>query len=135
MPASPLLRRLRLIVWGTALAGLGYLLWRYESVRLPLEGCSPLVEFEPGASLLLDKRPGVLHEEQIVLYRPPGGTLLLGRLGVLPSSAPQEYWSRIDEGEVWIESGLPTCPSLDSRVLGPIAREAIEGRVLLWWGP
>jgi len=135
MSATPLVRRLRLMVWGVAFAGMGYLLWRYESVRLPADGCSPLVELEPGASLLLDKSPGALHEDQIVLFRPPGEALLLGRVATLPASAPPEYWARLGAGEVWIESGLPGCPSPDSRVLGPISPEFIEGRVLLWWGP
>ena len=36
---------------------LGYGAWRYDVASLPSEGCSPLLLFEPGNSLVLDRRP------------------------------------------------------------------------------
>lgn len=126
MSKRMVLRRLRVVVYAIAAAAIAVLVLRYETLRLPERGCSPLQEFAPGTRLLLDRwrSPG---PGDAVLFR-ANDELLLGRLlpaPRLPAERPAG-WAPLDEDHVWIVADAPDCPAVDSRTLGPIATDAIE---------
>lgn len=109
--------------------GIAYLVWRFELVRLPRAGCSPLLRLAPGDLLVFDTRPPAYHTWDVVLFRGPRGELLLGELrpdtegrGAPPAAARAHVWIRTDRAE---------CPGTDSLQLGWIPREALVGRLLL----
>ncbi len=109
--------------------GLAYLVWRFELVRLPRAGCSPLLRLAPGDLLVFDTRARAYHTWDVVLFRGPRGELLLGELrpdsegiGAPPSPAGDHAWIRTDR---------PDCPGTDSLQLGWIPRDALAGRLLL----
>lgn len=124
------LHRLRLAIYAVLLAAIGYALWRFEVVTLPAEGCSPLVGFEPGDRLLVDRSGGV-GLGTAVLYEGPGGELLLGRVVQPPGSAPAAVWSAFEAGELWIVSERDDCPGRDSHLLGTQPRSAVRGTVVV----
>lgn len=124
-----LLRRVRLAVRVVLIGAVVFFVWRYDLVRLPAEGCSPLFAFAPGDRLVVDRHPGTPAREDAVLFRGPDGELLLGVVGAPPESAPEHVWRACAAGALWIVAEREGCPSPDSRRLGPIARERIEGRI------
>lgn len=128
----PRLRRLRLALWAAAAAGAAYLLWRFETLRLPEEGCSPVLAFAPGEPLLVDLHPSAVGPGDVVLFRhPEDGPLALGRISAPPPGTTPEAEEALAGGALWIAGDRPGCPSRDSRLLGPIPRAALRGRVLL----
>lgn len=129
-----LLRRARFTIYAVAAAALVYLVLRFDLTTLPQEGCSPLRSIEPGASLWVDLWPRDLVPGDQVVFRGPGGELLLGAVATVPASAPEEVWRAVEAGALWIEGNVADCPSRDSRILGPIEVEAVEGRILLSFG-
>jgi len=122
-------KRLRWIVWGVAAVLVGGLLLRYESLRLPSAGCSPLAAFDPGDRLLLDawRAPS---EGDAVLFRGPE-ELLLGRVLPFPEGLVKvpASWASFDDDHLWIVADGPDCPAADSRSLGPIARTDVRAVV------
>lgn len=118
------LRRAALIL---ALLGMGYLLLRYRIVSLPAQACSPLHAVPPGSRLLVDTRWPRLWPGDVVLYRArkEGSEKAALWLGRLRSLSPEGCW---------IETDRDSCPSPDSRSLGPLPERAIEARVLWAWG-
>ena len=108
---------------------LGYGAWRSDVASLPSEGCSPLLLFEPGNSLVLDRRPGEIAEGRAVLYRSPFGELLLGRIETPPPSVPAEVWDACEAGALWIVGDRAGCPGEDSRIFGPVQPDAVEAVV------
>lgn len=124
-----LLSRVRVAVYLVLVLLVAYGLWRYDTVRLPPEGCSPLFRFAPGDRLLVD-RLGAPTPGDAVLYREPGGTLLLGLVAEPPGSAPREVWDAYERGELWLEAERADCPTQDSRLLGTLPRDAVAGRVV-----
>jgi len=124
--SQAVLRWVRLAVTVAAvLAGL-YLWQRFDWVRLPETGCSPVFEVKPGAGLLVDKRPGELHVGDIVLYRGRDGTLLLGRLHEIRADA-------LGEVAFDVRGDREECPSPDSETLGALPRRALAARLLIAW--
>jgi len=128
--ANLVLGRVRLVVYGVLVLGVAYFLWRYDVGSLPAEGCSPLIDLQPGDRILIDRHPGVLNEGDAVLFRDPKGELYLGRAGTPPASAPEETWAACAAGALWIEKERRDCPGPDSVLLGPLAREQVVGRVV-----
>ena len=126
-----LFERLRLGVYGFLVLGVGYVLWRYDRIELPAEGCSPLSLFVPGDRLLIDLRPGQIEVGAAVLYRGRAGELLLGRVQEPPPTASAATWEAWDARRaLWIVGDRHDCPGPDSRSLGPIPAEGVEGRVV-----
>ena len=126
MKAARFLKRARIVVYVAALFGVLFLILRYETLRLPREGCSPLRDFVPGTRLLLD-RWRTPAEGDAVLFR-VDDELLLGRIEPFPQGLPDELpanWSPFDADHVWIVADDPNCPAVDSRSLGPVDREAL----------
>jgi hypothetical protein len=124
-----LLQRVRLTVRFVAIGVVVFFVWRYDLVRLPSEGCSPLVAYAPGDRLVVDRHPGAPGTADAVLFRGPEDELLLGLVTAPPESAPEDVWRACAAGALWIVAEREDCPSADSRRLGPIARERIEGRI------
>ena len=123
--------RLRIGLYAVLAVVVGVFVVRYDLVLLPAEGCSPLVGFEPGERLVVERRfLGQPDEGQVFLFR-DGDELLLGRVAAPPASAPEEVWKAVAEGSLWLVTERPECPGRDSRVLGPIPREAWWGRVTM----
>ena len=124
-----LLRRTRVAFYVVLLLGAGYLWWRFEMVPIPEDAYSPLVEFDPGARLVVDRCFDDLREGDIVLFEGEPGEILFGRIERPPPSASREIWEAWESGELWIVGDRPDVPVRDSRILGTIPRESVTGRV------
>ena len=125
------LARARIGVYALVAVAIVYFAWRYDTLKLPSEGCSPIRSIAPGARIFVDLHPGELHLGDRMIFRAADGELLLGVIAEPPASAPPEYLARVAAGELWIVADDPTCPARDSRALGPIPAERIAGRVFL----
>jgi hypothetical protein len=124
-----ILRRLRIVVYSVVALMAIYLVLRFDVVRLPSEGVSPLREFPPGARLLLDRYFTPLAVGDAVLFEGGPDELLLGRVAVPPPSAPEDYWQALAAGALWIRTDRLDIPVQDSLTLGPIEPERIRARV------
>ena len=124
---SAVLARARMALYVVLFGMVGWGVWRYDVIRLPEAGCSPLTDFQPGARLVIDQHPGDIAQGDAVLFENPAGELLLGRIGQPPPSAPQAYWDAVEDGALWIVGENPDCPQADSRRHGPLARERVRG--------
>lgn len=117
-------KRLKRILWrGTMLAslvGLVFLYWRYDTVRLPAAGCSPLLRFRAGSWLLVDRHPDDYRVGDAVFFERPDEVLLLVAIAELG-----------DSGLCYLATDDPECPGTDSRSLGWVALEHCVGRVIL----
>ena len=120
---------------GLALVGLLWLVWRFDLITLPGEARSPLVEVPPGAKLLVDRRPRPAEVGDVLFFRSADGALLLGRVVEPPPGLTAEAEAALAAGAWWIEGDAPGLPLVDSRLLGPIPAERIEGRMLLYLDP
>lgn len=105
-----------------AACGLLYLGWRFELQKLPGEGISPLLDYRPGALLLIDRRKLAAQAGEALLFRDESGRLLLCRLAQKP----------VDESRpgLWVLADDPLAQLPDSRSLGPIPAERVVGRVV-----
>lgn len=133
MSASPerWLARARRVLLLSATGLVLYGWTRFDLVVLPAGAVSPLFGIHAGDRLLVDRRPDPPGAGADVLYRAPDGRLLLGRTAELPVDAGPEARARVADGALWVlfdreVEGVP-----DSRSLGPIAPDALQGRVVL----
>ena len=138
MSASPRwsggLRRFRIALWLGAFAAAAYLLVRFETVTLPSEGCSPLLSISPGARLWIDVLPPETVLGDVVLCRESGSdNLLLGRIAEPPLELTGDAARALAGGALWIVGDHPSCPARDSRLLGPVERDAVAGRLVFVW--
>lgn len=78
-PPRRALARLQRAVWAASLVGLGYLVWRFESLRVP-EGVAPELGLEAGTLLVVDRRPTTLAEGDLVVLADSTGLRALARL-------------------------------------------------------
>ncbi len=106
--------------------GVLYLFWRFELIRLPRSGCSPLLRLSPGDLLLFDSKSPHYQVGDIVLFAGPGGSLHLGEIRRHEADAEPD-----DPDAVWVLTDRPDCPGLDSDDLGWIGREQLRGRMLI----
>lgn len=116
-------RNLRRGTYVAAALGLGYLGLRFEFHTLPAQGCSPLVRFGPGTSLLLDRRPPSYGVDDAFLFRAPDGLLYLARAErVRPADGA--IWALVDNSE---------CAGSGSERFGWILPEQCVARVMMPW--
>ena len=108
--ALPWLRRATLL----ALAlGIVHLVWRFEALRLPADGCSPLQRLSPGNLMLLDTRAATYGSGDVVLFaaadpsEPGSGVELHVAEVVRVDPTP-------DGPRYWVVTDVPDCPGLDS---------------------
>jgi len=127
--AKFILRRVRIAIYVLLIVVLGYYKWRYDLIRLPEGGQSPLAAYAPGSRLIVDVQETEFEVGDAVLYRLEGGYWLMGRVGRPPASAPQQIWDALEAGGLWVQKELPDCPGADSLILGPLAPEQVVGRV------
>lgn len=129
MNQRKLLRHVRLACW--LLAGLlvFHLFQRYDTYELPDAGCSPLLRFAPGDTLLLDRSPPGYHRDDAVLFAAGDGLLYLG---VVTRTRPDGAGPGDVRG-LWVETDAPECPGKDSDELGWISVEDVGARVVLVW--
>jgi hypothetical protein len=120
---------LRVLALAVAGAGALWFAWRFDRVRLPGEGESPLHGVDPGASVIVDLHPPGLAVGDMVIWR-DGQQLRLGRVTEPPSGLTPEAERRIGEGWLWVEADRKSLPGVDSRLLGPVAPGAIAGRIV-----
>ena len=113
-------RRLTLFL---ALSGLFYLYWRFELLSMPDHGCSPLMRFSPGSSLLVDKHPREYVTGDAAFFLSPRGSL---HLGVVESVGRDGYWLSTDN---------PACEGEGSDELGVIVEARMQGRILFAFSP
>ena len=118
-----------------SVGGLLWLVWRFDLVSLPAAGNSPLVEIPPGARLLVDRHPRPFEVGDVLFFRGTDGALLMGRVVEPPPGLTAEAELALEAGAWWIEGDTPSLPLVDSRLLGPIPPERIEGRMLLFLDP
>jgi hypothetical protein len=121
-------RRLRSpIRWATYLAAvvcLGYLVSRFDSFRLAESGCSPLLRFAPGESLLLDRWAPSYSAGDALLFEGSDGLIYLGLVErVRPGAEPA----------LWVVADNPDCEGRGSEEFGWIVGEARLARVVLKW--
>ena len=115
------LPRIRLAIVALALLATGWIVSRFEVLRLPDEACSPLLRFSAGAVLFVDGRPPSYGVGDAVFFTDATGALRLARID-----------ARVEEGSSrWIlVTDNAACPSPASGELGPIDEAAMRGRVL-----
>ncbi|HTF87927.1 MAG TPA: S26 family signal peptidase [Planctomycetota bacterium] len=109
-------------LWIYALCAVFYLFWRFDLQSLPRDAITPLLRFHPGARLLVDRRNLDAREGQALLFHDEQGRLLLGDVGRAPESETRPG--------LWLLADNPEVQGLDSRTLGPIAKERVVGRVV-----
>ena len=125
MTPTRLLRILRRTVMVLALAGAGYLMVRFDGLKLTLDSPSPLLRFSPGDSLVLDSYPDDLRIDDPVIFAGPDGRVHLA----LVSEIRQEEGA----SQFWLRYDAPDCVAPDSQTLGWIGEEWIVGRVIMVW--
>jgi hypothetical protein len=110
-----------------ALAGvaLAYGFVRYDLVRLPPGARSPLYGLQPGDRMVVDRQARGGAEGEIWLFRNAQGELLLGRVTPRDREGPAAA-----EGALWLTFEREVRGLSDSRELGAIPREGLEGRVV-----
>ena len=108
-----------------ALAGAGYLMVRFDGLKLTLDSPSPLLRFSPGDSLVLDSYPDDLRIDDPVIFAGPDGRVHLA----LVSEIRQEEGA----SQFWLRYDAPDCGAPDSQTLGWIGEEWIVGRVIMVW--
>ena len=128
------IKRLRLVAYGGIGLAVVYFVLRFDIVRIPEDSLSPLIGYEPGERLVVDRWVGTLAEGDVVLFEGNPSEILLGRVGRPPSSAPAATWEAIEGGALWIEGDRSQGPVRDSHVLGPIPPERVRGRVGFTFG-
>jgi hypothetical protein len=109
-----------------SLAGALYLTWRIDFLRLPREGCSPVLRYAPGALLLVDSRPPRVFADDVVLFA-EGPTLLLG---IVERFGEAQATSGSSAAPLWIVTDDEDCAGRGSDELGWIPADALRGRVL-----
>ena len=109
-------RRLTLLL---AAAGGLYLYTRFSLLAVPREGCTPVLRFAPGTTLLLDTRPRPLRPADEVLFRVDETTNSLGIVREVR-----------EDGALWIAIDASNCPAPSSEQLGWIPASRIAARVV-----
>lgn len=125
-----LLWRGRIALYAGVVLVLLYGTWRYDLVRLPAAGCSPVEGVEPGDRLVVDVRERRPGRGAIVLFRTPDARLAFARVEPPPPSAPAEVHDAVAAGALWLVADRAGCPGPDSRRLGPLGPDAVAGTVV-----
>ena len=118
----PILRRAALLL---ALAGGVYLFVRFDGRQLPPDSQSPLLRFNPGDHLVVDRYPGGLGLSDAVLFAGPDGRVHLAEV--------RELRAREGRREYWLGHDAPGSPAPDSERLGWIDEDWIRARVIMLW--
>jgi hypothetical protein len=108
----------RAIVAGCLVGG-AYLWSRFDSFVLATP-CSPVARVAPGTRLWVDRRPPRYHPGDLVFFLGPDGHIHLAEVTELQDG----------DARLWVETDDPRCPGLDSRQLGWLPRERLQGRVV-----
>jgi len=115
---------MRLVTYVVAAGCIGYLFARFDGFRLDESGCSPLLRFAPGESLLIDRWAPAYGAGDALLFRGNDGLIYLGlveRLRAGPGSA------------LWLAADNPECVGRGSDSFGWIEPDACVARVVLKW--
>ncbi len=73
MNARKILAVCRRLTWVLVLVGVFYVWDRYELMRLPAEGCSPLISLRPGSVLWIDRQAQAASVGDILFFRDGSG--------------------------------------------------------------
>ncbi|MAE28553.1 MAG: hypothetical protein QF724_03135 [Planctomycetota bacterium] len=140
---APAIRRLqvnlRRLSWAISLGAICYLAWRFESLTLPANGCSPLARFQVGQTLLTDSHPKIMAVGDALLFR-AAGEIHLARVAALRGSDGLDSRTggsalQTVDGDLglWVLADNPRCPGRDSSSLGWIKGDDVCARVLFVW--
>lgn len=100
----------------------GIYLWnRYEWMKLPGEGCSPLTRISPGNTLWVDRWPGRIEVGDVLFFDVGDGGIAIAEVSEV---AP-------DGDRYWVLTDVEDCPGVDSDELGWISRDAVQGRLMM----
>ncbi len=119
MDQAKLLRRIRRATLLLAAAGALYLYTRFELLTLPEAGCTPVLRYTPGSSLLLDTRPRPLQPGDGVVFDAGNGSTSIALVRELR-----------EDGAAWLVTDAPDCPAADSDALGWIPADRLLARVV-----
>lgn len=119
MDQAKLQRGLRRFTLFAAAAGVLYLYTRFELLTVPETGCTPVLRFAPGSTMLLDTRPRPLVPGDGVVFDAGNGAT---SLGLVRECRP--------DGSAWIEVDADDCPGPSSETLGWIPADRLLARVV-----
>lgn len=98
-----------------------WLFWRFDRMRLPEAGCSPLAGVGAGDLLLVDRHPSRLDPGDAVFVEVEGRVHLA------------RITERDGAGQLWLQTEVSSCPGADSDDFGWLHPDSVVGRVLLAW--
>ena len=119
MNLAAMARYFRFTTLALAGAGLFYLIVRFDIYRLPAAGCSPLLRFSPGQTLILDRMPRPPEVGDALLVSGDDGLLYMGLV------------SAVDGLDVWLETDAPHCPGRASKDFGWVEPGRVSSRLLM----
>ena len=130
--AKRFFKPMRIVLWVGVLAAGGYLMVRFDLASLPKGSCSPLLAISAGDRMWIDRHPREPKVGDIVLFEDPGSDrFLLGKVVEAPPALAPDAQSLVDAGALWIEGDNSDCAVRDSRLLGPVSRDKLAGRVIM----
>jgi hypothetical protein len=112
---------LRRMTWIFAAGGAIYLWGRYDLIRLPGEGCSPLLSLRPESILWVDRNAREIRAGDVLFFSQANGSLGFGRVSKLKAS-PLGFWILADN---------PECSAKDSTDFGWVQASAIQARMVM----
>lgn len=123
MTPQKVLRLARRLTLVAVLAGGFYLYNRYEVIRLPENGRSPLLRLAPGKRLWLDRRPPAIVVGDVVFFELPDGKVGFAEVERVEGAG--------ETVRCWVVTDAPGVEGSDSDELGWIPRESIQARLMM----
>ena len=121
MKKQQALAYLRRVTWLFAAGGAIYLWARYDLIRLPGAGCSPLLSLRPESVLWVDRYSRKALPGDVLFFSLPDGRVGFGRCAKRREN-PDGYW---------IVSDNPSCLGPGSNEFGWVAPGDVQARMVM----